>query len=134
MPRGANHNPQLKLFPPYRSLRMDRGADSILDIGTRGKFRTELDALATTDALLAAGAAVDERDARGRTRLHYADAAGYTDVAKLLAERGADPQAADSDGVTPLDAANASCEAEAAAPGTAYPATAAALGELLAPR
>ena len=128
---GANPNAQLKLFPPYRSLRMDRGADAILDIGTtpllraargadiaaierlaaagalldlpqrdgitplmvavgagassidtRGKFRTELDALETADALLAAGAAIDERDERGRTALHYAAAAGYTDVAQ----------------------------------------------------
>jgi hypothetical protein len=31
---GANPNAQLKLFPPYRSLRMDRGADTTLDIGT----------------------------------------------------------------------------------------------------
>ena len=107
---GANVNAQLKLFPPYRSLRMDRGADAILDIGTtpllraargadvgamkvllahgalvdlpqvtgatplmvavglavptdtRGKFRTELDALAAAQVLLDAGADVNARD------------------------------------------------------------------------
>ncbi len=32
---GANPNQQLKLFPPYRSLRDDRGADSLLTVGTR---------------------------------------------------------------------------------------------------
>src|SRR5262249_51328610 len=53
---------------------------------TRGKFRTELEALATADALLKAGAGIDARDANGRTALHYAAAAGYTDVAKALAE------------------------------------------------
>ena len=73
---------------------------------TRGKFRTELDALETADALLAAGAAVDELDARGRTALHYAAAAGYTDVAKRLVEQGANLLVADADGVRPLDAAN----------------------------
>ena len=36
---GANPNAQLKLFPPYRSLRMDRGADTVLDIGTTPLLR-----------------------------------------------------------------------------------------------
>jgi ankyrin repeat protein len=177
---GANPNAQLKLFPPYRSLRMDRGADAILDIGTtpllraargadiaaierlaaagalldlpqrdgitplmaavgagasstdtRGKFRTELDALETADALLAAGAAIDELDARGRTALHYAAAAGYTDVAKRLVEKGASLLVADADGVTPIDAANGKLRAGRRGGGTAYPATAEALQSLL---
>jgi ankyrin repeat protein len=151
---GANPNAQLKLFPPYRSLRMDRGADSILDIGTtpllraargadlaaievllehgalvelpqvtgltplmvatgagasstdtRGKFRTEVEALETAEALVAARADIGARDERGRTALHYAAAQGYTDVAKFLVEHGADPAAADADGVTAVDAA-----------------------------
>jgi ankyrin repeat protein len=151
---GANPNAQLKLFPPYRSLRMDRGADAMLDIGstpllraargsdlaaierlvakgalvdlpqqtgitplmaavgagaaptdTRGKFRTELEALATADALLKAGAGIDVRDNSGRTALHYAAAAGYSDVAKVLVEHGADLAAKDVDGVTPAEAA-----------------------------
>jgi ankyrin repeat protein len=176
---GANPNAQLKLFPPYRSLRMDRGADAILDIGTtpllraargadiaaierlvaagalldlpqrdgitplmvavgagasstdtRGKFRTELDALETADALLAAGAVVDELDARGRTALHYAAAAGYTDVAKRLIEHGASLLVTDADGVTPVDAANGKLRGGRRG-GTAYPATAEALQELL---
>jgi ankyrin repeat protein len=178
---GANPNAQLKLFPPYRSLRMDRGADSILDIGTtpllraargadvaaierlvaagalvdlpqregytplmaavgagassidtRGKFRTELDALETAAALLDAGAAIDATDARGRTALHYAAAAGYTDVAVLLAQRGASLEVADADGLTPIDAANGKLRGGRRGAGTAYPATAEALQGLLA--
>ena len=178
---GANVNAQLKLFPPYRSLRMDRGADTVLDIGTtpllraargadldaieklvargalvdlpqqagitplmvavgagasatdtRGKFRTELDALATADALLAAGASVGVRDERGRTALHYAAALGYTDVAKVLAERGAGLTVADVDGVTPLDAALGKLRGRGRGPGTVYTATAELLQALLA--
>ena len=173
---GANPNAQLKLFPPYRSLRMDRGADAILDIGTtpllraargadipaierlvkagalldlpqrdgltplmvavgagansidtRGKFRTAVEALETADALLEAGAAIDQTDARGRTALHYAAAAGYTDVALLLVDRGANLAAADADGVTPVDAANGKLRGGRRGAGAAYPATAEAL-------
>jgi uncharacterized protein len=151
---GANPNAQLKLFPPYRSLRMDRGADAMIDIGTtpllraarggdvdamklllargalvdlpqvagatplmvgvglnanaidtRGKFRTELEALATAEVLLDAGADVNARDARGRTALHAAAARGYNDVVKYLVERGAALDAADADGMKPVDAA-----------------------------
>jgi ankyrin repeat protein len=178
---GANPNAQLKLFPPYRSLRMDRGADSILDIGTtpllraargadvdaierlvaagalldlpqrdgitplmaavgagasptdtRGKFRTELEALETAEALLAAGAKVDATDARGRTALHYAAAIGYTDVALLLAEHGADLAAADSEGFTPLDAANGKLRGRGRGPAPVHTATVKALEALLA--
>ena len=173
---GANPNAQLKLFPPYRSLRMDRGADSILDIGTtpilraargadiaaierlvaagalvdlpqregytplmvaagagassidtRGKFRSGVEALETVAVLLDAGAAIDKTDARGRTALHYAAAAGYTDAALLLADRGANLTAADADGVTPIDAANGKLRGGRRGGGTAYPATAEAL-------
>ncbi|RPI58093.1 MAG: ankyrin repeat domain-containing protein, partial [Lysobacterales bacterium] len=99
---------------------------------TRGKFRTELDALATADALLAAGAAVDALDGRGRTALHYAASVGYTDVAKRLVEHGASLLVTDADGVTPLDAANGKLRGGRRGGGTAYPATAEALQNLVA--
>jgi ankyrin repeat protein len=104
------------------------GASSV---DTRGKFRTELDALETADALIAAGALVDERDERGRTALHYAAAAGYTDVAKSLVAHGASLALADADGVTPVDAANGKLRGGRRG-GAAHPATAEALQALLA--
>ena len=178
---GANVNAQLKLFPPYRSLRMDRGADAILDIGTtpllraargadiaamkvliahgalvdlpqvagatplmvavglanptdtRGKFRTELDALAAAQILVDAGADVNARDARGRTALHATAAQGYTDVAKFLVEHSADLKAADNDGVLPADAALGKSKG-GRGPGAVHSDTAKVLNELAAAR
>ena len=178
---GANPNAQLKLFPPYRSLRMDRGADAILDIGTtpllraargadiaamkvliahgalvdlpqvagatplmvavglanptdtRGKFRTELDALAAAQILVDAGADVNARDARGRTALHATAAQGYTDVAKFLVEHSADLKAADNDGVLPADAALGKLKG-GRGPGAVHSDTAKVLNELAAAR
>ncbi len=179
---GVNPNAQLKLFPPYRSLRMDRGADAVIDIGTtpllraarsgdveaiklllehgalvdlpqvsgatplmvavglganpidtRGKFRSEVDALATAQVLLDAGADVNARDARGRTALHAAAAQGYTDVAKFLVEHGADLKAADADGVLPVDAALGKLRG-GRGPGAVHADTAQVLTELAAAR
>ena len=64
--------------------------------------------------------------------MHYAAAVGYADVAKLLAEHGADLTAADTDGVTPVDAALGKLRGRGRGPGTAYPATAELLQGLLA--
>ena len=178
---GANPNAQLKLFPPYRSLRMDRGADAIIDIGTtplfraarggdttaidlliprgalvdlpqvagitplmaavgmganaidtRGKFRTELDALATAERLLGAGADVNARDDNGRTALHAAASQGYTDVVKFLVEQGADVGAKDGDGNTPADAALGKMRGRGRATGQVHTATAELLAEFSA--
>jgi hypothetical protein len=70
---------------------------------------------------------------RGRTALHHAAAAGYTDVALLLVERGADVAAADADGISVLDAANGKLGGRGRNPGAAHPATAEALQSLIAP-
>ena len=57
---GANPNAQLKLFPPYRSLRMDRGADAIIDIGTTPLLRAARSGdTAAMKLLLERGALVD---------------------------------------------------------------------------
>ncbi len=176
---GANPNAQLKLFPPYRSLRMDRGADAIIDIGTtpllraarsgdtaamklllergalvdlpqqagatplmvavglgansidtRGKFRTEIDALSAAQVLLDAGADVKASDNSGRTALHAAAALGYNDVVKFLVEHGADIAAKDADGVTPIDAANGKLRGRGRGPGVVHADTSQLLAEL----
>ena len=59
------------------------------------------DEAAITDALLAAGADVDRRDAEGRSALHYAVRAGAVPVRRLL-EVGSDPNVRALDGSSPL--------------------------------
>jgi ankyrin repeat protein len=43
----------------------------------------------------------------GKTALHYAAAAGHTQVIALLLDHGADPTLKDNQGSTPLDLARA---------------------------
>ncbi|MGE3858195.1 MAG: ankyrin repeat domain-containing protein [Dehalococcoidia bacterium] len=57
--------------------------------------------LAAVRALIAAGAAVDERDARGRTPLFRAAQNGHLPVARALLAAGADVNAADEAADTP---------------------------------
>ena len=152
---GANPNAQLKLFPPYRAVGPDRGADQMLTIGatpllraakagdvpairlllahgadpnlpnlhgvtpvmaaaglqsneidTRGRFKTEAEAVESIELLAKAGADVNARDTRnGQTALHGAALWGYNDVVKTLVANKADLNARDSKGRTPLDSA-----------------------------
>ncbi len=105
------------------------GANSI---DTRGKFRTELDALATAEALLDAGADVERaRRARPHGAARTRPRKATRDVAKLLVERGADVAAKDADGVTPIDAANGKLRG-GRGPGVVHADTAALLTELSA--
>ena len=178
---GANPNLQLKLFPPYRSLRDDRGADSILTVGatpllraakggdlpaiqlllahganvelptdtgvspllaaagvgssaldTRGRYKTESEALTAVQALLAGGANVNEADHSGQTALHGAATWGWNDVVKVLAERHANLLAKDARGRTAVDVAMGSAGASGRASSQAHPETAALLRQLMA--
>lgn len=56
----------------------------------------------TVRALLAGGAAVEDKDESEWTALHHAAAGGFTAVASLLLDRGADPNARDAFEMTPL--------------------------------
>ena len=153
--KGANPNARLKLFPPYRALGPDRGADMILtmdatpllraakagdapaiklllahgadpnipqlwgitplmaaanfgsnEIDTRGRFKTQAEAVESIQLLAAAGADVNAKDTRqGGTALHAAALWGWDDVVKSLVSLKADLNAKDLKGMTPYDAA-----------------------------
>ena len=162
---GANPNAQLKLFPPYRALGPDRGADLMLTMGstpllraakagdvpavklllahganpnlpnlygttpimaaaglssneidTRGRFKTQADAVEAINLLVRAGGDVNARETRtcppngffcisGQTALHGAALWGWNDVVKALVANNADLNAKDAKGNTPLDSA-----------------------------
>ena len=70
------------------------------------RFRWEMDGdLATLDAWLAGRTFVDARDRRGQTLLHNTIAWGHLEAARRLIAHGAEVDALDADGLTPLDLA-----------------------------
>lgn len=177
---GANPNLQLKLFPPYRSLRDDRGADGMLTVGTtpliraakagdipamdlllahganvdlptvngitpvmaaagngsanldtRGRYKTEEQAVEAVKLLLAHGADVNARDRRGQTALHGAATWGWNLLVKTLAAHHADLMVQDADGRTAADVARGSSSSSGRMRSVAHPETEALLRQLM---
>ena len=178
---GANPNLQLKLFPPYRSLRDDRGADGLLSVGTtpllraakagdlpamrlllahganpslptaagitpvmaaagngsvvldtRGRYKTEEQAIEAVKVLLAAGADINARDNVGQTALYGAATWGWNDLVRALAAEKADLMVKDSRGQTAADVAMGSAGSSGRATAQSHPDTAALLRQLMA--
>jgi ankyrin repeat protein len=177
---GANPNLQLKLFPPYRSLRDDRGADNLLTIGTtplvraakagdvaamklliahganvelptvsgitplmaaagnasssidtRGRYKTEDQAIEATKLLLSAGANINARDRGGQTALHGAATWGWNSLVKTLAANKVDLLAKDAQGRTAADIARGGASSSGRAAANAHPETEALLRQLM---
>ena len=177
---GADPNLQLKLFPPYRSLRDDRGADSLLSVGataliraakagdlpamrlllahgahpdlptasgitplmaaagngssnldTRGRYKTEAQAVEAVKVLLAAGVDINSRDHNGQTALFGAATWGWNDLVKALAAQKADLMVKDSRGRTAADIAMGVAGSSGRATSQAHPETAALLRKLM---
>jgi ankyrin repeat protein len=61
--------------------------------------------LKSVQALLDAGAPVNQLDAHRRTALRWAAGNGYSEIVKVLLDRGADPRMEDEDGINALDSA-----------------------------
>jgi ankyrin len=118
---GANPNAQLKLSPPFRNIGNDRGLDGMLTTGATPLLRAAkgLDAPAIR-VLLAKGARLDLANSRGMTPVMAAAGLGSVDAdtrgfylsedverraiesLTLLLAAGADINAKDSRGLTPL--------------------------------
>ncbi|HTX25210.1 MAG TPA: ankyrin repeat domain-containing protein [Steroidobacteraceae bacterium] len=74
-------------------------------VDTRGKYKTQKEAVASIELLVAAGAPVNAADGRGDTALHGAASWGWNDVVRCLVAHHADLNARDARGMTPVDAA-----------------------------
>jgi uncharacterized protein len=74
-------------------------------VDTRGRYRTQQQALATVQVLVAAGGSVNQTDGRGETALFGAAALGWNDVVKCLVLHHADLNVRDDRGMTAIDAA-----------------------------
>jgi uncharacterized protein len=70
-----------------------------------GRYKTQPQAIEAIQLLLDLGVDVNAAGADGRTALHGAAMQGYDDVIKFLAAKGADLEAKDKKGFTPLDTA-----------------------------
>src|SRR5690349_17330554 len=72
---------------------------------TTGRFKTEPEAIQAIQLCLDAGVDINAANGQGQTALHAAALKGYDKVVQFLADHGANLQAKDRNGKTPLDAA-----------------------------
>jgi ankyrin repeat protein len=113
---------------------MAAGGLASSDRPTRGRSRTQAQAIEAVRLLLEAGGDINRTDETGETVLHGAARIGWTEVVRFLAENGADLDARDHEGRTPLDYASGKVDRMAffatPDPGVERPETMAALMEL----
>ena len=74
-------------------------------IDTRGRLRTEVQAVEVVKLLIAAHADLNAQDARGNTALMGAVFRGWNEVVRTLIAAGADPYLANKAGLSPYDVA-----------------------------
>jgi ankyrin repeat protein len=74
-------------------------------IDTRARFRNERQCIEAAKLILAAGGNINGARDTGQTALHGAALWGWNDFVQFLADNGANLQAADRDGMKPLDVA-----------------------------
>jgi uncharacterized protein len=75
------------------------------DSDTRGRYKSEQDAIEAVKVLLDAGAQINAADNRGQTALHGASFWGWNALVQVLADRGVRLDVKDRRGMTPIDSA-----------------------------
>jgi ankyrin repeat protein len=97
-------DPNLATKPGVTPLMAAAGVGS-RDSDTRGRYKTEAEAIEAARMLLEAGADINAAEERGQTALHGAAFWGFTQLVQFLADRGAKLEAKDNRGMTPVDSA-----------------------------
>ena len=100
--KGAD--PNLANKPGVTPLMAATGVGS-RDSDTRGRYKTEAEAIESARMLLEAGADINAREDKGQTALHGAAFWGFTELVQFLADHGARLDAKDNRGMTPIDSA-----------------------------
>jgi ankyrin repeat protein len=100
--KGAD--PNLATKPGVTPLMAAAGVGS-RDSDTRGRYKTEAEAIESARMLLDAGADINAAEDRGQTALHGAAFWGFTQLVQFLADHGAKLEAKDNRGMTPIDSA-----------------------------
>jgi ankyrin repeat protein len=77
-------------------------------LDTRGRYKTEAQAVEAAQLLLAAGANINARDRGGQTALHGAAGSGWNSLIRTLAASRVDLSAKDGQGRTAVDLTRAS--------------------------
>jgi ankyrin repeat protein len=75
------------------------------DSDSIGRYKSEPEMIDAIQMMLDAGLDINAAERRGRTAVHGAALLGFDQVLRFLGEKGAAMDTADSNGVTPLDAA-----------------------------
>src|SRR5205823_406018 len=74
-------------------------------LDTRGRYKTEPQAIEAVDVLLASGVDINQRDAGGQTALYGAAMWGWNDLIRALASHNADLTVKDTRGRTAAEIA-----------------------------
>jgi ankyrin repeat protein len=101
-------------------------------LDTRGRYKTEAQAIAAVDLLLDAGVDVNQKDNSGQTALHGAASWGWNDLVKTLVARNADLLAKDARGRTAADIAKGAPGSSGRATSEPHPETEKLLRTLMA--